>query len=420
MNSYDPLHDCKLIGASRAICGIRDSAVILHSRPGCQSGAALLRALGSQQDDIKIICSGLKGKEMALGGAGRVAAAVKATWEHLNPGLIVVFNCSAPAIMGDDVQGALTAIEEEVGAETLALNTAGYEGPDWMGYEEALASLVQFMGPSAERNGKVNLIGFKDDTPCAQADLWEIKRMLNGQGIGINTVLTSCCFDDIRKVPEASLNVVLGGDGLLCANTIEEKFGLPKVVVPYPFGINNSLRFLEEICAGLGRKVDPEIIVAEREKIKAAIERIYFHLQGLCGLPVAVVGEAGRAWDFGKFTNDELGLDVKTLVISSKNHLDWEKKKKENLFFGNMLMMPDKFEMDQEIVAAGVELIFGSTMERKLAHDMDAGLMRISFPVIDAVSISDSPYAGFRGVPNLVETMINTVISRYEKVEKQI
>lgn len=419
MNVYDPLHDCKLIGASRAVCGIRDSAVIVHSRPGCQSGAALLRALGSQQDDVKIICSGLKGKEMALGGGKRVAHAVKATCDTLNPALIAVFNCSAPAVMGDDVEGVLASIEKEVEAETFALSTAGYEGPDWMGYEEVLHALVRFMRPSAPKNGKVNLIGFKDDEPRAQADLREMERILDAQGIGINTVLTSCSFDELKRAPEASLNVVLGGDGLLCAKTMEEKFGIPRVVVPYPFGINNTLRFLERIGAGLGKKIDQDVIAAEREKIKKAIKRIYFHLQGLCGLPVAVVGEACRAFDFAQFVNDELGLDVKILVISSKNYLDREKEKNDGPFYENLFIMPDKFEMDRKIESAGVEIIFGSTMERKLAHDIDAPLMRICFPVIDEVSISDSPYAGFRGVQNLVEMLINSVIRRYEKMEKK-
>ncbi len=420
MSSYDPMHDCKLIGAVRAICGIRDSAVITHARPGCQSGAALMRALGSQQDDVKIICSGIKGKEMALGGDFRVSAAIRAVEEQLNPGLIAVLNCSAPSIMGDDVQGAANLVEDEIKARVMTLSTAGYEGADWMGYEEALAALVQFMVPCDRQDHTVNLLGFKDDAPRAMADLLEMTRMLNAHGIKVNTVLSACTFDDVRQAPKACLNVVLGGDGTLCADRMEALFGTPKVTVPYPFGLNNTLEFLETICSKLGKNLDTTFIRAEQEIIKKGIERVYFNLQGLCGLPVAVVGEAGRARDFAVFASDELGLDVKTLVISSANPLDWEAEKKQGRFAGDILVMPDKFEMDQTLTNRGVELIFGSTMERKLAHDLDAGLMRMSFPVLDMICVSNTPYVGFTGVLHLIETTVNTIISRYEKVEKKI
>lgn len=415
MTIYDPLHDCKLIGATRAICGIRDSAVIAHSRPGCQSGAALLRGLSSQQDDMKIICSGLKGKEMALGGDFRVSAAVEAVWKHLHPGLIAVLNCSAPSIMGDDIHGAVAAVQEDIQAPVMALEAAGYEGPDWMGYEEALAALVGFMTPAAKKTGTINLIGFKDDQPMALADLAEIKRMLGALGVGINTVLTACSFEAVKRVPQAALNVVLGGDGLSCANRIGELFDIPKVMVPYPFGMHNTIDFLEKICAGLGKAMDRGFIALEQQKIKKGIERIYYHLQGLVGMPVAIVGEAGRVRDFAVFACDEMGVDARVIAISSANGLDWEREKQDGRFSRSMLVTPDKFEMDQKIASAGVELIFGSTMERKLAHELDAGLMRISFPVLDMVSISSAPYAGFTGVLHLLEATVNTIISRPEK-----
>ena len=412
---YDPMHDCKLIGAARAICGIRDSAVIAHARPGCQSGAVLLRALSSQQDDMKIICSGLKGKEMALGGDFRISAAVRAVQKHLNPGLIAVLNCSAPSIMGDDLQGTVAAVEKEIQTPVMALEAAGYEGPDWMGYEEALASLVRFMTPAPQKEGTVNLIGFKDDEPRAMADLGEMERMLTALGIEINTVLTSCSFEALKRVPRACLNVVLGGDGLWCANRLEASFGIPKVVVPYPFGVNNTIQFLEKICTGLGRDIDRTFISAEQENIKAGIKRIYHYLQGLVGLPVAIVGEAGRVRDFAAFACDEMGLDIKVLAVSSANALDWEKEKKKGRFSENLLVMPDKFIMDQRIFSAGVELIFGTTMERKLAHELDTGLVRISFPALDMVSVSNAPYAGFTGVLHLLDATMNSIISRHEK-----
>jgi nitrogenase molybdenum-iron protein beta chain len=415
MSIYDPLHDCKLIGASRAICGIKDSAVIVHARPGCHSGVLLLRMLSSKHDDAKIVCSGLRGKEMAFGGEGRVATAIKATWEYLKPPLIAVLNCSAPAIMGDDIEGVSASVKREVPAKILTLSTAGYEGPDWIGYEEALNELVRFMKPSSGSDGTVNLIGFKDDEPRALSDLFEMERMLNAQGVKINAVLTCCSFEELKKAPEASLNVVLGGDGLRCAQTMKEKFGIPYVSTPYPFGLDNTKKFLAEICENLGRKINHEFIHEEQKRVKEGIEKIYFHLQGIYDLPVAIIGESSRAFDLANFLNDELGFNVKILAVTSRNYLTPERE--EGVYSNKLLVEPDKFEMDRKIKSSGIEIIFGSTMERELAYELDVPLVRFSFPVIDAVSISDSPYAGFKGVLSLVENVVNSIIARYEKVE---
>lgn len=415
MSSYDPLHDCKLVGASRAICGIKDSAVIVHARHGCHSGVLLLRMLSSKHDDAKIVCSGLRDKEMVFGGEERIATAIKATWEYLKPPLIAILNSSVPAMMGDDIGGIATSMKREVPAEILTLSTAGYEGPDWIGYEEALNELVRFMKPSSGTDGKVNIIGFKDDEPRALSDLLEMKRMLNAHGVEINAVLTCCSFEELKKAPGASLNVVLGGDGLRCAQTMEEKFGIPYVNTPYPFGLDNTKKFLAEICENLGRTINHEFIHEEQKRVKEGIEKIYFHLQGIYDLPVAIIGESSRAFDLANFLNDELGFNVKILAVTSRNYLT--PKREAGVYSNKLLVEPDKFEMDKKIKSSGIELIFGSTMERELAYELDVPLVRFSFPVIDEVSISDSPYAGFKGVLSLVEDVVNSVIARYEKVE---
>lgn len=414
MSSYDPLHDCKLVGASRAICGIKDSAVIVHARPGCHSGVLLLRMLSSKHDDAKIVCSGLRDKAMVFGGEERIATAIKATWEYLKPPLIAILNSSVPAMMGDDIGGIATSMKGEVPAEILTLSTAGYEGPDWIGYEEALNELVQFMKPSGS-DGKVNIIGFKDDEPRALSDLFEMERMLNAHGVEINVVLTCCSFEELKKAPGASLNVVLGGDGLRCAQTMKEKFGIPYVSTPYPFGLDNTKKFLAEICENLGRTINHEFIHEEQKRVKEGIEKIYFHLQGIYDLPVAIIGESSRAFDLANFLNDELGFNVKILTVTSRNYLT--PKSEAGVYSNKLLVEPDKFEMDRKIKSSGIELIFGSTMERELAYELDVPLVRFSFPVIDEVSISDSPYAGFKGVLSLVEDVVNSVIARYEKVE---
>jgi nitrogenase molybdenum-iron protein beta chain len=72
--------------------------------------------------------------------------------------------------------------------------------------------------------------------------------------------------------------------------------------------------------------------------------------------------------------------------------------------------------MNEAIKSGGVEMIFGSSMEKKLAFELGVPQVRIFFPVLDEVSISDSPYAGFKGTIQLTENIINAVICNYAEI----
>ena len=414
--TYDPTQDCKLVGAARALAGIKDSITIVHARPGCHCGVLLLRALGSNQNDIRIVGSGFRAQDMVYGAEGRLAASIKLSYNNFKPSLIAVLNCSAPAIMGDDVEGVVQAMKREIPAEIFSLSTGGYEGPAWIGYEEALSELTRYMVPGETESDKVNLIGFKQDDIKSSADLLEIERMLNSQGITLNAVLTNSSFGELKKAPKASLNIVLGGDGLESAKIMHEKFDMPYVITPYPFGLNNSIDFLESVTKSLSKEVNEEFIAIEKNRIKERIERIFLFLQGIYDMSVAVVGDAGRAFDLAKFLSDELCLNVKVLAITSRNHISLDKTKTNDGYFETLLIEPDRFEMNEEIKTKGVEMIFGSSMEKKLAWELGLPLFRIFYPVIDEVSISDAPYAGFTGTTHLTEKIINSVINNYIEV----
>ncbi|HDN65954.1 MAG TPA: nitrogenase [Methanosarcinales archaeon] len=410
---YDPPQDCKLVGALRAIHGVRDSITIIHAKPGCHCGMLLLKALGSNQNDVRVISSGFRSHDTVYGAEKRLSAAIQLSQEYFEPGLIAALNCSAPAIMGDDIEGVASSMEEKIPAALMTIATGGYEGPAWIGYEEALVKLTDYMIPVERPSAnKVNLIGIKTDDISAAGDLTEIRRILKGHGIAVNTVLADASFDEIKNAPDASLNVVLGGDGLECANVMRERFDTPYIITPYPFGVKKTTEFIELVANRLGREIGSELIDREIELVREGVERVCMFLQGIYDMPVAVIGESGRAFDLAEFLSDELGLNVKVLAISSKNYLTPDRIEDGNGHFGDVFIEPDRFEMNDLIKGAGVSVIFGSTFEKHLSSEIGAPLIRVSYPVLDEVRVTDSPYAGFRGALHLCETIINSVITQ--------
>lgn len=76
------------------------------------------------------------------------------------------------------------------------------------------------------------------------------------------------------------------------------------------------------------------------------------------------------------------------------------------------MIEPDRWEMNQALESADVSLIFGSSFEKRAASQLQASLVRVSYPVLDQISLSDLPFAGFSGVALLCETIINSILTR--------
>ena len=422
--SVDPTQGCQLIGAFRAFHGIKDGYVVLHSPPGCHSGMLLLRGLYDNAD-VRVAFSGMHSRDSIYGAAHKALIALKKVYETFAPSFIALVDACAPAIAGDDLDAVVTkAREEGVNSKLLYFSGAGFHRNMWMGYESALASLADFMATNTEKEmrnkdanaSSVNLIGFKGDGFKSVADLIEIKRLLHGAGVNVNAVLTADEFKHIVEAPKASLNLVLGGDGVKLARVMNKQFEMPYLIADYPYGVSVTERFLESVCEELGKQVNEEFLSRERARVTESVEKVQFYLQGFYGMSCAVIGDTCNGISLAKFLSSELGFDVKVLAITNKNFVCEDRLKDISGLAQEVMVEPDRFEMEQRIRDAGVQMLFGSTFDKRLANVAKVPLVRFSYPIVDNVSLIDAPYAGFRGVSTLLESIVNSLVSSYYEV----
>ena len=108
--------------------GISDCMTIIHGRNGCHCGAMLLETLGSEQNSVRVLFSGLKSSDEVYSGEERLASAIRLADRTFGPRAVAVLNCSAPVIMGEDVEGLEMLLEGEIEAELIAMDTGGPEG----------------------------------------------------------------------------------------------------------------------------------------------------------------------------------------------------------------------------------------------------------------------------------------------------
>lgn len=405
----EPAQGCRAIGALRAFHGVTDCVSILHSRAGCYCGMMLLRAL-YDQSDIRVVCSGMHEKDVVHGAEGRIANAIKKVDALYKPKLIACLGCCAPTIIGDDVEGVIDALRRNVSAEIVYVSCGGFESAAWKGYEDAAVKLVEQMKKGVKEENAVNFVGFHSDVVKSAADLKEMERMLNACGVSLNAALSGSCFEELKRAPDAALNIVLGGDGIKAAQVMEKAFEIPYLILDYPYGLNQSVAFLEKVCEALGTEAPGTFIEEEKTKIKAMLYKVHLYLQGISDTPVAVIGEASRAISLTTFLWNELSLDPRVVALTSANYVSDERSNDIKRYTQKVLVEPDRYEMSKTIGDSGVEMVFGSSFDKTMAHRLGVPLIKFSYPIIDEVSLSGAPYAGFRGVPTLIEKVVNSVL----------
>jgi len=410
----DPITSDRFTGAVRAFYGITDGFVVLHSPSGCYAGMFYLKAL-SDQSNVRLAFTAMHARHLVHGADYLAQEAVTRVYKKFKPSFIALIDSAGPAMLGDFLEPIAQRAEKEgIACPVSYFGGAGFYSSMQSGYEDSLESLVEFMRKEKTEEMSINLLGLHTDEPKWGQDLIEIRRMLATAGLKINSVLAASTFEEIVGAPKASLNVVLGGEGLKLARKMEEVFSTPYIVVQYPYGLNGSEKFLRDICSELNVKIEDEVIEKERRMIGKLIEKTVFQLQGIYGLACSVVGDSCKAPPLAAFLNSELGLAVDVLAITSKNdHCD---RTLETLTCAdNVMIEPDRLDLLNRLEHGDTQLLFGSTFEKGIAHEIDVPLIRCSFPEMDHVSLTSAPFAGFNGTATWIEEIINALSGMYKE-----
>ena len=405
---FEPFPDSKLLGAISALGGIKDAVIIIHGKSCCHSDNLLFTLMTGSQDDVRVLGSGIRSQDVLTGGYRKLSIAIKSAYEQFHPKIIAILTTSFTTMMADDVEGIIESLKYEIPCEIWCFQCAGHIGDLATGYSEVLDNIVSYMeydNSHVKSEKTINILGIKYYDPCSVWDMEEIKRILFYQGIKINSFITASSFNKIKSAPQASINIVLSDDALSCAFRMKEKFNIPYLRTPYPFGIKGSINFLENINSFFNIDINQIFIQKEKNTIKERLQRIYRYLHGIYGIPVAVIGNQDKAVPLSDFLTNELGLEVKLLFIKDKD------LKKTNIDVDEIIFSRDQFYLEKVLMAKSkdIAIVFGSTIEKKICKKLGIPLIKIFFPVLDEIFITNTPYAGFNGVITIIERIINSI-----------
>jgi len=433
----EPMGHSDMIGAYGTMLGIKDSLTLLHGTIGCNLwGRGVLTY--DFCDENEISCTGLAEQDVIFGGEERLRAAIKRAVKVLKPAIICVAPGTVGALIGDDVDGVVNATRSELAEEGIPIinvPTSVLDGDTMTGFNLVLEALVDRVveEPTQDRSRTVNIFGVKADVPNAEADVAEMKRLLGELGIQIQEVF--CCkaeVDRIRHASESNLNLVVSEVmGVEAARKMEQRFGQPFRVLPYPIGITNTKCFLKAAAGFFGiekERVDG-LIAREAETVYRALRRAMFaagETRGnpLIGATAAIVGDSTHVLSVTRFLIEEWGVKPVLLVLRTYGEASLEMltemEKELGVEIPVLLNPPFGAQIKQVLEETKPQIVLGGNHEKFMIRELGLDRITTTFVHIGTypnsvdtdgrIDIFPHPFAGFQGVIYLTELITNELV----------
>lgn len=440
IGTINPIFTCQPAGAQYASIGIKDCIGIVHGGQGC---VMFVRLLISQhlKESFEIASSSVHEDGAVFGALDRVETAVDvllSRYPHVK--VVPIITTCSTEVIGDDVDGLITTLEEGLLAEKFAgrevhllpIHTPSFVGSMVSGYDVAVRDFVKKFAQKDEPNGKINLItGWVNP-----GDVKELKHLLSEMDIDATVLFEIESFDsplmpDGDAVPHGSTTVedlqstgaalhtfaLNRYEGGKAAQFLEKKFKIPSTIGPTPIGIRNTDSLLQKLSQVTGKPI-PASLVKDRGVALDAISDVAHMF--LADKRVAIYGGADLVVGLAEFCLD-LEMKPQLLLLGDDNAGYVEdpriKALQENVDYPmEIITNADFWELEDRIKNKGLELdlILGHSKGRFISVDYNIPMVRVGFPTYDRAGLYRYPVVGYNGAMWLAEQMANAVFNDME------
>ncbi|MDR2612303.1 MAG: nitrogenase [Deltaproteobacteria bacterium] len=284
-NSFNQCGDCSAQRAMLPLSQIRDAALVNHAPLGCCADFPLfnagnrrgLKLRGMEPEGIRAVSSNITERDIVMGGAARLAAAVGEAFRRFRPRAIFVSTSCASGIIGDDVEEACGDCERRLGVPVVPVYCEGFKSMIWTsGFDAAYHGIVRkLVRPPARRRGnEINIFNF--------SNYQAFTPLLAGMGVVPRYYVHQSSVEELATMSESAASThICETLGTYVAAALERHFGVPELRSPPPFGLLWTDQWLREIGRVTGREEEAErTIGAERARIAPELDRLRGELAG--------------------------------------------------------------------------------------------------------------------------------------------
>ena len=331
--------------------------VVMHDASGCNSTYTTHDEPRWYEMDSMVYISAISEAEAIMGDDDKFIRDLVETAGELHPAFIALVGAPIPYMIGTDLDAIAMIVEQETGipcfgfqangmhdytvgvsmamkrmveafaGERLA-GAAGKELSAGAADGEAFAGNAEVSGGNAadgvdlrqigqrnQRTGQtaVNIIGATPLDFSVNGSIASIRQWITDNGMIPGVCLSmGCGIEELKKLKDADVNLVVSGGGLAAARVLEERFGIP-YVTGVPFGETFSVRLAAMLKQAAAARVSYSDF---REPLSQAAEEKDSELQ-TTGNPeeirAVIIGESVFCTSLAAAIELDTGIPVRVL-----------------------------------------------------------------------------------------------------------
>lgn len=282
---YGQCGDCQEGCAKGLVYGIRDAAVVSHAPIGCfatiagnyQECQGIADNRNKGKFDHHAICTNIQEKDTIYGAGEKLRTAIRQAKKRYNPKVIFVSSSCASGIIGDDIQGIASEMQEEVGVPVVSLACEGFKSKIWStGWDAGFNAILRAVVKAPEKKDEdiVNIFNF--------AGTDRFTRLLGLINLKPHYLPYVTTTEELSHISEAAASATICETlASYVAEGLEELYGVPQVKAAAPYGIRATDKWLRAVAELTGREDRVEAAIeAEHERIKERYEQLKEQLRG--------------------------------------------------------------------------------------------------------------------------------------------
>ena len=416
---------CQMNGAAAAVLSFKNANVVFNGPRWCSVIAERELMAYDRTLEERLYCSHIEQTELLFGTGERIRDIIEHQQiENPDTSLLAVLTSCSVGLIGDDVQGIVSSIEETY--PVIVLDAGGLTGLFEEGYQTAMVEIlkkVKISQPAIRKPKKVNILGYCAYYPDSSGDLAEMKRLLVEAGfeLGICPGESGLALKELQNLTEASLNVVISPElGLLPAEYLKERFGQEYVVLPAPYGCTQTLLWLKKIGEYLS--VEPELSKLEKEAqimrentmeqvggVKWLVKNLNYR-RAILALPYTQAKSLAEALRNEILEIEEIEYRIQGNYTGEDNE---NPEAKSDTASGKCL--PDV----KEFFPSDYQLLFGSSTERTIVGNYFHTIYLNMFKADSRIRQRYKTFVGIEGWGALMQEIVNQTVTLYHLREER-
>lgn len=225
-----------------------------------------------------MISTNLDETNTILGAGHKLGEAIREAVRRHRPRAIFVTASCASGIIGEDIDSVISEAEKEFGIPIGKVDCVGFRSEVWAsGFDAAFDALLRkVIKPAAVRRPElVNVV-------CFSGTRKYLSDLLEPAGFVANPIVQFLSIEQVERLSEAGATAYMCPTlGTWLGAGLQERFGVPQVTVPPPFGLEATDRWLRELGRVTGRTQRIErAIESERAAVAGEVERLRAQLSG--------------------------------------------------------------------------------------------------------------------------------------------